>query len=57
MKAPFDDGGVDKMILDVEKTRPMIQQYAGIIDKQQLEKGLGALSKGQKYYILPAVPK
>jgi hypothetical protein len=45
------------MISDVEKTRPMIQQYARVIETQQLEKGLGAIGKGQIYYILPAVPE
>jgi hypothetical protein len=50
MKAPFDDGGVDGMMTDVENARPLIEREAGLLDKQVLDEGLDSVLSGSQLH-------
>ena len=46
MKAPFDDGGVDKMMKDVADNRVLIEGNANLIEKQAHDEGLESMLVG-----------
>ena len=50
MKAPFDDGGVDKMMKDVGDNRTLIDENAQLIDKQTMEEGFDSVLAGSQLY-------
>jgi hypothetical protein len=46
MKAPFDNGGVDKLMKDVADNRILIEGNANLIEKQGLDEGFESMLVG-----------